>query len=347
MNPFLSIVVPFHNSAEKCRPLLMVLTELRPEDAVELIFVDDGSTDRTLDGLRDFKAASRCQVTIVERENGGPGAAKNSGLDQASGQWVWFVDSDDVIDLKAITIAKDAGWPRTDIIAWEIHHPHPGVACSLPSGLHEIDEDAAPPTGLQTLPAKWFSMDFLRRTGLRFPEYCVFEDVPIGEFVLPLLVTSYFKSDFRAYEAIAGPSVTRGASGNPRFFDRLRTIALGRAYLEGAKLSPAARWEFDKAFVRLFLWYSIALSRRPGASWVTAARVMRQYREEAARFGITIDPFDTYPGRPHSGLVARLLWLLAALLPSQKRYFHELRQRAWGREIEWTVPLMPGHWTKG
>ena len=347
MSAFLSIVVPFHNSADKCRPLLEVLAALRPEDEVELIFVDDGSTDNTLPLLREFAARSLCGVTIVERDNGGPGAARNSGLDRASGEWVWFVDSDDVIDLRAVSLARNSGWPKVDVIAWEFEHPHTGVACTIPSGLHEVEDRPAPPTAMETLPAKWFAMDFLRRTGLRFPEYCLYEATPIEAFVLPLLLNRYFKSDFLAYRAIAGPSVTRGARQNPRYYDRLQTIALGRAFLHEAKLATAERAEFDRAFVRLFLWYSIKPSKVPGRSWLTAMRVMRQYRDEAARFAITIDPLDEYPGRARSRLVAKLLWRLSRLMPSQQAYFDRLRQDSWNRPIEWTAPELPERWRIG
>ena len=85
MSPFLSIIVPFHNSAKKCGPLLGVLREVRAEDDVELIFVDDGSTDGTVAVLREFEAGAKCPVLLIERGNGGPGAARNSGLDRASG----------------------------------------------------------------------------------------------------------------------------------------------------------------------------------------------------------------------------------------------------------------------
>ena len=344
MSAFLSMVVPFHNSADKCRPLLEVLAALRPEDGVELIFVDDGSMDSTLTVLRDFASRSVCDVTIVERDNGGPGAARNSGLDRASGEWVWFVDSDDVIDLRAISLARNSGWPKVDVIAWEFEHPHPGVACTIPSGLHEVEERPAPLSAMETLPAKWFAMDFLRRTGLRFPEYCLYEATPIEVFVLPLLLNRYFKSDFCAYRAIAGPSITRGARQNPRYFDRLKTIALGRAFVHEAKLEPAARVEFDQAFIRLFLWYSIKPSKVPGRSWLTAMRVMRQFRDEATRFEITIDPLSVYPGGARSRLVARFLWRLSSMLPSQRAYFDRLREGSWDRPIKWTPPCIPERW---
>jgi hypothetical protein len=75
---------------------------------------------------------------------------------------------------------------------------------------------------------------------------------------------------------------------------------------------------FDAAFARLFLWYSVAPSRLPGRSWITAARVMRHYREEAARLGISMDPFNVYPGGRKSRFIAGLLWALSAALPSQR-----------------------------
>jgi glycosyltransferase involved in cell wall biosynthesis len=346
VSAFLSIIVPFHNSAEKCGPLLGVLRALEPEDAVELIFVDDGSTDSTVTVLREFAACAKCPVTIIERENGGPGAARNSGLERSTGQWVWFVDSDDVIDLSAISLAKSSDWPNVDVIAWEFHHPWPGVSCPISSGLHEADDVLIPPDAMETIPAKWFAMHFMKRTGLRFPEYCVYEATPIEAFVLPLLVTRYFKSGLQAYRAIAGPSVTRGDYDPRRRFDRLKTSVLGRAYLERAQLDASTLAPFDAAFVRLFLWYSIAPSRLPGPSWLVAARVMRQYREEAARLGIGIDPFSVYPGGRKSRLLAKLLWALSSFLPSQQYHFDRLRQRCWGREIEWAAPELPKRWAK-
>ena len=76
----------------------------------------------------------------------------------------------------------------------------------------------------------------------------------------------------------------------------LKTIVLGRSYVKGAQLDRSMLAPFDAAFARLFLWYSIAPSKLPGRSWITATRVMRQYREEAAQLGIGLDPFDLLPG---------------------------------------------------
>lgn len=342
--PFLSIVVPFHNSAAKCPPLLDVLRDLGPEHDAELILVDDGSSDRTPTILRDFAQASRCRTTIIERANGGPGAARNSGLERSSGRYVWFVDSDDLIDLRAIEIARREKW-NVDVIAWDFHHPHPSIACPIPAGPHDTRNAPARPEEFETIVAKWFSGDFLRRTGFRFPENCIYEATPIEDFVLPFLVETYFKSDFQAYEITTGPSVTRGGR-TPRRFDRLRTIPIGMDFARQANLHPNVREQFDTAFVRLFLWYSLRLSKCPGRSWLDAARVMRRFREEADRFGISMDPFDIYPGKARSRVVMRLLWALSHMLGPQEEHFNRLRASAWPQKLAWDPPDMPSKWKR-
>jgi Glycosyl transferase family 2 len=341
--PFLSIIVPFYNSVSKCRRLMSVLAKLQPQDDVQLILVDDGSTDGTPALLRELASSCLAPAEIVERTNGGPGAARNSGLERASGKWVWFVDSDDCIDLRVLAVAKSAEWPETDMIIWDWHHPMPRD--QLLPGVHQRRSSALPSDVMDPIVGNWFSLQFLRKTGLRFPENCYYEALPIEAFVLPLIVTDFVRVRYAPYWSNSdNRSVTRSEPRDPRRFDRLSTSARGMAYVGGAHLKPQVRAQFEAAFIRLFLWFSIRLSRWPGSSWAEAARVMRQYREEAAQLGIHIDPLALYPGRRASKAVVSLLWRLSARLPSQQAFFRRLRQCGWGREIVWDVPRLPSRW---
>lgn len=69
--------------------LASVLGQTLPPE--EVIVVDDGSTDGTQDVARSFGG----RVRVVSRPNGGPGAARNTGLAEARGDWIAFLDGDD------------------------------------------------------------------------------------------------------------------------------------------------------------------------------------------------------------------------------------------------------------
>lgn len=91
----LSIIVPAYNVVrylDNCMRSLMA--QQLPEDAFEIVLVDDGSTDGTSD-LADQWAARCPQVVVVHQANQGLSAARNSGLRQARGEYVLLVDSDD------------------------------------------------------------------------------------------------------------------------------------------------------------------------------------------------------------------------------------------------------------
>jgi len=91
----LSIAIPSYNSEEyleKC-----VESALPGGERVEIIIVDDGSTDRTAEIADDYAAKYPGIVKAVHQENGGHGAAINAGIDVATGVYFKVLDSDDVL----------------------------------------------------------------------------------------------------------------------------------------------------------------------------------------------------------------------------------------------------------
>jgi len=95
-NPALSIVVPCHNEEGNVGPLIHRLLEVMEEigDSFELIFVDDGSEDETLDRLRASREADPRVRFVSLSRNFGHEAASTAGLRHASGEAVVLMDAD-------------------------------------------------------------------------------------------------------------------------------------------------------------------------------------------------------------------------------------------------------------
>lgn len=95
-DPLISIICPIYNAeAELPRCVDSVLAQTHRN--IELVLVNDGSTDRSGE-ICDEYAAKDNRVRAIHKENGGASAARNAGLDAAHGDYIGFVDSDDWIN---------------------------------------------------------------------------------------------------------------------------------------------------------------------------------------------------------------------------------------------------------
>ncbi len=93
----LSIIVPVYNSEKYLRDCLdSLLLQNIPMEQYEIICVDDGATDSS-PWILDEYAKKHANIRVIHKENGGVSSARNVGIDHANGEYVWFVDSDDVI----------------------------------------------------------------------------------------------------------------------------------------------------------------------------------------------------------------------------------------------------------
>ena len=90
-----SIVIPIYNGERFLRPCLdSILSQSVRE--LEVICVNDGSKDGTQSILEEY-AAKDPRVVVLRQENQGIAAARNSGMDRATGEYLWFFDGDDVM----------------------------------------------------------------------------------------------------------------------------------------------------------------------------------------------------------------------------------------------------------
>ena len=89
-----SVIIPFYNAEDYLQECLDSVFNQTMQD-FELICVDDGSTDASLDILNNYLRVQGDRISIFSQEHAGPGAARNLALRHAEGEYVYFLDSDD------------------------------------------------------------------------------------------------------------------------------------------------------------------------------------------------------------------------------------------------------------
>lgn len=104
---FISLVVPFYNSQDK---IGFFLDSIKSQncDKIEVIFIDDGSTDNTPKIINHNLDGSNVNFKLITKKNGGVSSARNLGLNNAHGKYVMFVDSDDALLNNAVSLIAQA-----------------------------------------------------------------------------------------------------------------------------------------------------------------------------------------------------------------------------------------------
>ncbi len=95
-DPIVSVIMPVYNCQDYLRQCLDSVTAQTLKD-IEIICVDDGSEDQSLQILKEY-AAGDDRSKVISQQNGGAGAARNNGLRNAKGKYLSFLDSDDFFE---------------------------------------------------------------------------------------------------------------------------------------------------------------------------------------------------------------------------------------------------------
>lgn len=95
-----SIIVPVYNKEKGIKASIQSILNQSFED-YEIIVVDDGSTDHSIDIIRSIKDE---RVKLFHQNNSGPSNARNNGIKNATGEWILFLDADDELVKDALNI---------------------------------------------------------------------------------------------------------------------------------------------------------------------------------------------------------------------------------------------------
>jgi glycosyltransferase involved in cell wall biosynthesis len=185
--PLVSVIIPSYNcQAYVCRAVDSVLGQ--GLEKVEIIIVDDASTDATLDVLQNQYGMNPYINIVRHEENAMLGAARNTGLDHARGTYVYFLDADDWLEpgalMRLVSIAEQY---QAEVVecgsqkVWEngrkqVYHAHDFTTSG---GMDALYHFAAYRIGSIAW-NKLYLRSFIEGRRLRFPSPYWHEDVPFS-----------------------------------------------------------------------------------------------------------------------------------------------------------------------
>lgn len=103
-NAKLSIIIPIYNAEEYLEKCLNSILMQNEASACEIILVDDCSLDNSLEICKKYESSYTNIKLIINEENSGPGVARNRGIECAKGDYIYFVDADDLLEENALRL---------------------------------------------------------------------------------------------------------------------------------------------------------------------------------------------------------------------------------------------------
>lgn len=175
-----SIIIPVYNSAKYITHCFNSIINQNYAH-LQIIFVNDGSTDNSLEILESFKGKYN-NISIISQVNAGPGVARNTGLKFAKGDYVWFIDADDRIAPQSFVGLSDLLQKNTpEILCINYKQTKTGFfEMSTPdfsNGTIKVTNKIAI---LNEPPAPWkkiYKQSFLKENNCKFPPYYFGEDL--------------------------------------------------------------------------------------------------------------------------------------------------------------------------
>ncbi|MEV1147262.1 glycosyltransferase [Micromonospora sp. NPDC049799] len=307
--PDVSVVVAVYNTMPYLtRCLASLVDQTIGLDRLQVVAVDDGSTDRSGAELDRFAARHPGVFTVLHQPNsGGPAGPFNRGLDVATGRYVFFVGADDHLGRDALRRLVEAAdeW-RSDVVLGKVvgvnsRHIYQDIFARTEPDLDLFDS----PLPRSLANTKLFRRELLERHRIRYPE-----SMPIGSD-LPFTLEACYRArrisvlaDYEYYHAVrrfSGTNITYLS----RHADRLRTVEATTAFVAdliapGKQRDAVLARRFDHEIAKLLEDDLLRLDRetqqlvhagvgRLVAAYLTDDIALQLNAETRIRFALTRD----------------------------------------------------------
>lgn len=282
MDILISVVIPCYNVSGYVDRCIKGLKAQQFVDT-EFIFVNDGSTDDTLEKIRIF-AEQDNRVKIIDKLNEGVSKARNRGLEASVGKYVYFLDGDDYLDDNALSIIADALCSDCDLLIL----PHKGVwkenvLSQLDLGISEGEyalNDFLKKTSALPISYKIYKRSMLCENNISFDEDLLYGEVYTFFFhYLSKCKTVKVISD-ALYNYVKRPSSAVHSLDREKELSYLRTVHRINEYSRAYPMNIKNTLEYNRPIMALFNSMIIAKYIRNHTSYKTVSDVLSQFTHD-------------------------------------------------------------------
>ena len=286
----ISVIVPMYNVEEYIGNCIRQL--LKQDIDKEIILIDDGSTDRTLEIAQEF-VDRYPNIKLVRQDHSGQSAARNKGLFTARGEYIFFCDSDDYVEEQSLKeLYKICKAHDLDILktGWKTKCDDSVIVNTPPHQFGFTDAVLTTSDMLKKSVSRWYNVipwngvyrkSFLSDHNITFPEGIQFED---NTFALHTMIADpnarIMQIDFPFYIVnVRSGSTTTSKPLPKKIYDQLKNIELmndliDEYHLQGSTYNAAKKTVSSLTFTMTSYYYRIDKSFRKEVSLVIPHHVL-------------------------------------------------------------------------
>lgn len=193
VNPLISVIIPVYNT-EQFLPICLDSVIGQTYKNLEIIIINDGSVDNSMEICERYALRDQ-RIKIISQSNGGLSAARNTGINNANGEFITFVDSDDYISSNTMEVllrillecnadCSVCGYTCVDELRNIIKNYYVSNQCEI-SGIEALRKyyfDNTCEINFVTVWGKLYKRELWNN--IRFKENIVFEDIDLMPFIL-------------------------------------------------------------------------------------------------------------------------------------------------------------------
>ena len=209
----LSIVIPVFNTEDYIRRCLDSIVSIDDRSSLEIIIVNDGGTDSSLDIAKEYAEKYPECIVLIDKENGGHGSTINKGLEVATGKYFRVLDSDDWFDtMNFERFLHDLEHCDEDLVLtpYTQEYTFSGAKFEYKYEQFEHDEvytwddmEFTEATMYFTMASSSYKTELLRKCGLHLYEKSFYVDMQYNVYPIPYLKTVRFL-DYEIYRYFIG-----------------------------------------------------------------------------------------------------------------------------------------------